>query len=580
MQLTTITSVLQDFCLKQYPECPVGAFVISIPPDKKFGDISINIFPAVKATKVSPDILGRELLDWFQQYQFVKIGWNIQRGFVNIFLDDSVYQSELQKWELPMWQSREETVIVDYMGANIGKPLHIGHLCTPLFGQATINILRLKWYMVVADMHQGDWGGIFGKLITGWKYFWDEIEFSQNALKHLLNIYVKITEKIEAEPGVDQECRDAFKLLAEGDNESMKLWQRFTDASLATVRQIMSEFGVKPDIWIGESFYEWLPLPKLGNWPGLLSDNTMSAVVQELIQKWVATKNEDESVGVLFTKESKLPSCILQKRDGTHWYLASDLAAIKYRLRNWSPSKILYFVDNRQALHFKQLFATAKIAWKDSIETEFVHAANGFVSLPDGAMSTRKWRIIFLDDLVWESFDRVKNILQERGKELAESDIRAIALWAITYSFMAQDRERDWVFEWDKVLAFEGSSGPYLQYTYVRFAKMLQEFGFEAKLTENSSKAMPLTSYDKDIIFDILGFSDVVEQCSETYKFHLLVAHITTTARHLNALYVNTPKLRDTSPEEREIRMHIIGQTLSMIQYACDIVSIPLPREM
>lgn len=154
----------------------------------------------------------------------------------------------------------------------------------------------------------------------------------------------------------------------------------------------------------------------------------MSSVVQELITASIATKNEDGSVGVVFSKDSKLPSCILQKRDGTHGYLASDLAAIKYRLRNWQPSKILYFVDNRQALHFKQLFATAQQAWLRDHQMELTHVANGFVSLPEGAMSTRHGRVIFLSDVVNESFDRVKNILRERGKELADSDIRAVAL--------------------------------------------------------------------------------------------------------------------------------------------------------
>lgn len=194
-------------------------------------------------------------------------------------------------------------------------------------------------------------------------------------------------------------------------------------------------------------------------------------------------------------------------------------------------------------------------------------------------MSTRHGRVIFLSDVVEESFDRVKAILVERGKELADADIRAVALGAIIYSFMAQDRERDWIFEWDKVLAFDGSSGPYLQYTYVRFAKMLQEFGYDKNI-EISSYTIPLTTYDKDLVLDILGFQDVLTQCAETYKFHLLIAHITTTARHLNALYVNTPKLRDSSSEERTMRMQIIAQTLEMIRYSCEIVSIPLPREM
>lgn len=177
-----------------------------------------------------------------------------------------------------------------------------------------------------------------------------------------------------------------------------------------------------------------------------------------------------------------------------------------------------------------------------------------------------------------ESYDRVKAILVERGKELSDADIRAVALGAIVYSFMSQDRERDWIFEWDKVLAFDGNSGPYLQYTYVRFHKMLQEFGFTKNDTSESS--ISLTPYDRDLILDILAFDDILLQCADTYKFHLLIAHLTTTARHLNALYVNTPKLKDSSPEERNMRMQIIAQALEMIRYACEIVSIPLPSQM
>lgn len=208
---------------------------------------------------------------------------SIQGGFVNLFVTDELYYAELSQWKLPTWEKKDETIIVDYMGANIGKPLHIGHLCTPLYGQATINLLRTMGYTVIADMHQGDWGGIFGKLITGWKYFGDEDAFEKDPVHHLLEVYVAITEKIEKDLEFEQECRDAFKLLSEGDEASVKLWQQFTDKSLEGVRNIMSTFGVHADIWIGESFYEGLPLPKLGDWPDLTSDNTMSAVVDELV---------------------------------------------------------------------------------------------------------------------------------------------------------------------------------------------------------------------------------------------------------------------------------------------------------
>jgi arginyl-tRNA synthetase len=283
MKSSILSESLSRFLTHTQKDCSADVFQITVPPEKKFGDICINIFPAVKATKTPPPQLAQEVLDFMKTESYVTDG-NIQGGFVNLFVTDEFYQKELGTWSLPTFEKKNEKIIIDYMGANIGKPLHIGHLCTPLFGQATINLLRLMGYDVTADMHQGDWGGIFGKLITGWKYFGDEDTFQKDPVHHLLEIYIKITEKTEKEPDIEQECRDAFRLLSEGDEASVKLWQQFTDKSLAGVRAVMSEFGVHPDIWIGESFYEGITLPKLGKWPDLTPDNTMSSVVNELIK--------------------------------------------------------------------------------------------------------------------------------------------------------------------------------------------------------------------------------------------------------------------------------------------------------
>lgn len=256
----------------------------------------------------------------------------------------------------------------------------------------------------------------------------------------------------------------------------MTLWKRFTQESLSTVNRVLEPFLIFPDWKVGESFYEGLPLPKLGDWPDLqVPEQTMHFIVDELVNAGIATKNEDGSVGMVFPKETKIPSCILQKRDGTHGYLASDLSAIKYRMHNWDPKQVLYFVDNRQALHFRQLFWIAKQAWNidDSILS---HEQNGFVSLPDGAMSTRSGRIIRLEELTQQAHEKTKNILMQRGRTLDQEDISAISIGAIKYTFLMQDRERDWVFDWDRALTFEGNSGPYVQYAIVRTKRLLEQF--------------------------------------------------------------------------------------------------------
>lgn len=219
---------------------------------------------------------------------------------------------------------------------------------------------------------------------------------------------------------------------------------------------------VHQDFDIGESFYEGLDLPKIGTQPSL--QYPMNTIVKEMLDKGIATKNDDGSVGVVFPEETKIPSTILQKKDGTNLYLTSDLATIKYRLTNgWNPSKILYFVDARQSLHLKQVFFIAKKAWTNiNQNVEFCHVANGAIVLPEGAMSTRKGNIIRLDLLVKNGFDRVKTILEEKGRTgervLSDKDIQEITVGAIKYMYLAQDRERDVVFTWDKALNFEGNS--------------------------------------------------------------------------------------------------------------------------
>lgn len=204
-------------------------------------------------------------------------------------------------------------------------------------------------------------------------------------MEHLLELYQKIYVLIEEEKreNVEEECRQEFKKLSEGDTENMALWQKFTAFSLANMQQTMDLLNVKPTVAIGESFYEGLPLAKLGEYPDL--QYTMKDVINELLSKNIATQNEDGSVGIVFPEETKLPSTILQKRDGTHGYLASDLACVKYRVTNgWNPKSIVYCTDIRQELHFKQVFATAKMAgWMQHGVPHLVHAANGFISLPE-----------------------------------------------------------------------------------------------------------------------------------------------------------------------------------------------------
>lgn len=550
---------------------------ITIAPKPELGEYCINVFPLAKTAWKAPNIISAEVATELAKHTDVFFSTNATGGYVNFFLTDNIWMRAFQSIDNSVARQLEnpETIVVDYIGMNVGKPPHIGHICTPLQGQSIINTLKFQWYHVIGDSHLGDWWLLFGKLIVGFKKYGNHEKLREDAINHLLEVYVAINTDTEADSTIEQECRDAFRKLSDGDNEYTKLWAEFTTASISTNKKMLQLMHIHQDYDIGESFYEWLPLPVIWDQPALQYD--MNSIVEELISKWIATQNEDGSVGVIFPEETKISSTILRKKDGTNLYLTSDLAAIKYRITNgWNPSRILYFVDVRQSLHLKQAFWIAKSAWGME-NIELYHAANGAMVLPEWAMSTRKWNIIRLDSLVEEWHVRVQKILEEKWRNLSESDIREIAIWAIKYSYLSQDRERDIIFTWDKALAFEGNSGPYIQYAYVR-AKKILPWDFSKK---SSTNVLELSTHDKSLIQSLALFSDVVDTTAKTYKPHHIAIYTYNLAVIFNGFYVHTPKIvEEENTDLRDFRLALVHETAETLRKAFSLLGIEMPSEM
>mgnify|MGYP005653635431 FL=1 len=377
---------------------------------------------------------------------------------------------------------------------------------------------------------------------------------------------------------LEEEFRETFKRLAAGDKEMVELWKRFTGVSIERLNEVMERLLVKYDYAVGESFYEWLDLPPVTDQPNLPKPEcVMSEIVEELIDKWIATRNDDGSAGITFPKESKLPSVMLQKRNGTHGYLASDLSTIRYRKIVWDVSKIIVCTDVPQKLHFQQVFWTTKQAgwWFENVE--LYHSINGSVRLKEWAMSTRKGRIVRLEEVLDEGEARVSEILKEKGRELDASDIAGISVWAIKYAFLAQDRERDIIFDWDKILAFEGNSGPYVQYSIVRIRKLLEQLS-DIKDVKDTPE---LTQYDKKLVQDLLFFEAELDQAATTYKFHGLVSYCYEMANHVNSFYTNTGKLtEEKNTDLKAFRVQLLRKILSVFELSFEILALPIPNKM
>ena len=567
---------------------------LSAPPRAEHGEYCFGVFTLAKPLGKSPNMIAEEIAVVLRtdNTHFTQI--NTIGGYVNLSCTASVWMDILSQVENQKQEKKNETIVVDYIGANAGKPLHIGHICTPSVGQAICNIYRHLGYDVISDSHYGDWGGIFGKLIAAGKSENENntesliVKVKSVGVNYLLELYQKATKQLETEKsdGVsdfDVACREEFLKLSKWDTENVELWKLFVNISLTETEKKLALLNVEATYNIGESFYEWLSLPRPNDekYPDL--EFTMKDIVRELIEKWVATQNEDGSVGVIFPEETKIPSCVLQKKDGTGLYLTSDLAAIKYRMTNgWNPSKIIYCVDVRQQLHLRQAIWIAKRAWPELENVELFHAFNGFIKLKEWAMSTRHGTVIFLEDLITEGIERTARILEEKWRtgdnQLGAEDIEAITIGAIKYSYLSQDREKDVTFDWDKALSFEGNSGPYIQYACVRAAKIV---GTIEKKEYDYSQIDWLSPYDTALIRTLAEMENKIQITADTYKPHTLALYCYDLAVCFNSFYVHTPKiLEETDENLKNLRLTLCRLTAEKLTTWFDLLAICMPSEM
>jgi arginyl-tRNA synthetase len=312
----------------------------------------------------------------------------------------------------------------------------------------------------------------------------------------------------------------------------------------------------------------------------------MKSIVKELVEKKIAIKNEDNSVWIIFDDKLKIPSCILQKRDWTHWYLASDLAAIKYRMDNWNPVKIVYFVDTRQSMHLKQVFTISKKVWWVKENTELFHANNWFISLKDGAMSTRRWRIIKLDALLDEAEERAKNIILEKRDDIVWVELYKIAkiiwIWAIKYGYLKKSRETDVIFDWDEFMSFEWNSGPFIQYAYVRAIRVLEKSSYSISLKWRKEATKWIFEYSDEIelIKAISNYFEALENTTKTNSPHILCKYSYELTKTFNTFYNNIHILSEEDENKKINRLKLVELFSEVLKDSFKMLGIEMPNKM
>ena len=543
------------------------AACVEIPPEQKLGDLAFPCFVLAKTLRKAPPMIAAELAEKFSEDEQIAKAEAVG-GYLNFFYNRSGFTknvvSEVLKKGADYGKSdigNGKTVLVEYSSPNIAKPFHIGHLFSTAVGNSLERIYKQLGYNTVKLNHLGDWGTQFGKLICAYKLWGDDAVIEKDPINELLKIYVKFHEEAEKKPELEEEAREYFKRLEEGDSEATALWQHFRDLSLVEFKRVYDMLGVSFDSYAGESFYS----------------DKMPEVVELLKEKNLL--EESNGAQVVDLSELNVPPCIILKADGATIYATRDIAAALYRHRTYDFHKNIYVVGTPQALHFKQIFAVMKKAGWDWAD-DCVHVGFGLVKFPDKKLSTRHGDVVFLEDVLNESIQKTLDIITENSPEMEDKEdvAKKIGIGAILYAFLKNSREKDIVFSWDSMLDFEGESAPYVQYSYARGKSILRRSNEEIKDVDFS-----LITSDEEyaLVSQLNAFGDAVADAADKNEPFYVNRYVTNLARQFNKFYNSCPILKeDVEPEVRRARLALVSATCEVIKSALNLLGIETVESM
>ena len=533
---------------------------IENPKDTKNGDYAFPCFSLAKKLRKAPVLIANEIKESIKIDKAIVEKIEVINGYLNFYINKELMTKEVLE-EIASKENYGESeigdgknIIIDYSAPNIAKPFHIGHLRSTVIGGALYRIYKYLGYNTIGINHLGDYGTQFGKLIEGYKLWGKEYNIENDPINELTKIYIRINKACKEDEQILEQCRNNFKLLEDGDEYCKQLWEKFRALSLKEFHKVYDLLGSKFDSWNGEAFYT----------------DKMGEVLEILAKTGKLTISQGAQIVDLEDKGINTP-CIIQKSNGSTTYATRDLAAILYRARNYDFDKALYVVSYEQTLHFKQVFEVAKLLGIDSKYTDGLkHVAFGMVTLPTGKMSTREGNIVKLEDLLEEAIKRAKAIIEEKNASLENKDevAKKVGVGAVIFNDLANSRIKDEVFDWNQILNFQGETGPYIQYTYVRTKSILdkikqipdiKEIKFD-KLEEESAQ---------NIIKLIYNFQDVLEQVTFKEEPSILSRYLIELSKSFSTFY-NDNKILVDDEDTQNARIYLtyaVGKVLKIGTY-------------
>ena len=563
---TEICKYLSEVVTGVSPEEFMG--LLEIPPEEKMGDYALPCFALAKKMHKNPALIAQDLMNLLDA-QKEKLGIDkVQNvgAYCNIYLDRALYASKclqgLKEDNLGVSQiGKGKTVCMDYSSPNIAKNFHVGHLRTTVIGNSLYKIYEKLGYQVVRINHLGDWGTQFGKLIVAYKLWSSPAQVEAGGIEELLHIYVKFNEEAEHDPKLMEEAREWFVKMEQNDPEAIEIWKWFKEISMVEFERVYDLLGMSFDSYLGESFYR----------------DQVPALVEELEEKRLLV--ESQGAKVIDLSEYNMPPCLITKSDGGSIYHSRDIAAVLYRKKTYNFDKCLYVTGLEQSLHFKQVFKAIEVMgydWADGL----IHIPYGLVSLDGAKLSTRSGNIIYAEDILKESIERASAAIQEKNPELKDKEDTAkkVGVGAIIFHDLFNQRIKNVDFSWKDVLSFEGTTGPYAQYTYARAKSILRKAADMTGETEIDYHVLT-----DDVTYSLLkvlsGYEEAVLNAAEKYEPSIVARYVIALAAAFNKFYHECPILQ-AEEKTKQARLSVTNFVQQVLKDACGLLGMECPEEM
>ena len=566
---------MQDFkvavatCLKEHIEeltLEEITALIEVPPNKDMGDFAFPCFKLAKVFRKAPNMIAAELSEKIEAKGVIS---NVTPlgGYINFFVNKSQLAETVIKDVLTKKEKyghsdlgKDKTIVIDFSSPNIAKPFHIGHIRTTVIGNALYKIYDSQGYNTVRINHLGDYGTQFGKLIVAFKLWGNKEAVEANPIPELLKLYIQFHDEAERHPEMEDEARAWFTKLENGDKEAKELWQWFRDESLKEFARVYDLLDIEFDSYNGESFYS----------------DKMDRVIDIIKDKGLL--QESQGTNIVDLEEYNMPPALITKNDGSTLYMTRDLAAALYRKENYDFEKCIYVVGSQQSLHFQQLFKVLELVGFEWAK-DMVHVPFGMVALEEGTMSTRKGRVVFLEDVLKQAIEKTKETMLTKNPNALNVDeiAKQVGVGAVVFQELSNSRIKDYTFSWSRTLSFEGETGPYVQYTHARCCAVLRKA--EEEVTTDINYELLNDVDSAEVLKVIASFNKTILNAMRKNEPHIITRFVLDLAQAFNNFYHDNSILVEDA-ELRKARLALVCATRQALENGLKLLGMQAPERM